>query len=32
MGLEDERLTFQHAGRVRKLTDIGGEVLHSLIG
>ena len=32
MGLEDERLTFQHAGRIRKLTDIGGEVLHSLIG
>ncbi len=31
LGLEDERLTFVHAGRVRKLTDIGGHVLHSLI-
>lgn len=31
MGLEDERLTFQHAGRIRKLTDIGGHILHSLI-
>ena len=31
MGLEDERLTFTHAGRIRKLTDIGGEILDGLI-
>ena len=31
MGLEDERLTYTHAGRIRKLTDIGGHVLDELI-
>ena len=31
MGLEDDRLTYTHAGRIRKLTDIGGHVLHDLI-
>ncbi|MDB4691371.1 DUF1501 domain-containing protein [Verrucomicrobia bacterium] len=32
MGLHDEDLTFRHAGRIRKLTDIGGHVLHDVIG
>jgi hypothetical protein len=27
MGLSDQRLTYLHAGRFRKLTDIGGQVL-----
>jgi hypothetical protein len=27
LGLDDTRLTYQHAGRIRKLTDIGGRVL-----
>ena len=31
MGLHDESLTFRHAGRVRKLTDIGGKVLNEII-
>ena len=31
MGLNDERLTFKHAGRIRKLTDIGGKVLTEMI-
>ena len=31
MGLEDEQLTFTHAGRIRKLTDIGGHLLDNLI-
>ena len=31
MGLEDEQLTFRHAGRIRKLTDIGGHVLQGII-
>jgi len=31
MGLEDERLRFLHAGRLRRLTDIGGQVLHEII-
>ena len=31
MGLDDETLTYRHAGRIRKLTDIGGHVLHDLI-
>lgn len=31
MGLYDEELTFQHAGRIRKLTDIGGKVLREII-
>ncbi len=32
MGLHDEQLTYKHAGRIRKLTDIGGRVLRGLIG
>ena len=31
MGLHDEQLTYQHAGRIRKLTDIGGKVLKEII-
>lgn len=31
MGLQDHKLTFQHAGRIRKLTDIGGKVLKEIV-
>jgi hypothetical protein len=31
MGLDDSRLTYLHAGRFRKLTDIGGSVLKEII-
>ncbi|MBT5928192.1 MAG: DUF1501 domain-containing protein [Verrucomicrobia bacterium] len=31
MGLDDERLIFHHAGRIRKLTDIGGNPLQGII-
>jgi hypothetical protein len=31
MGLDDERLRFLHAGRLRRLTDIGGQVLDEII-
>ena len=31
MGLHDEELTYKHAGRIRKLTDIGGKVLNGII-
>jgi len=31
MGLEDTRLTYLHAGRFRKLTDIGGSVLKEIV-
>ena len=31
MGMRDTELTYQHAGRIRKLTDIGGKVLNELI-
>jgi hypothetical protein len=31
MGLDDERLRYLHAGRLRRLTDIGGEILHEII-
>src|SRR6266446_5992907 len=31
MGLDDPGLTYLHAGRFRKLTDIGGTVIKSLI-
>jgi hypothetical protein len=31
LGLNDERLTYLHAGRYRKLTDIGGRVLKEVI-
>ncbi len=31
MGLHDKKLTYRHAGRIRMLTDIGGEVLHKIV-
>ncbi len=31
MGLDDRRLTYLHAGRFRKLTDIGGSVIKNVI-
>jgi hypothetical protein len=31
MGLDDDRLRFQHAGRMRQLTDVGGEILQEII-
>ncbi len=31
MGMDDEELTWLHAGRIRRLTDIGGQVLHQVI-
>ena len=31
MGLHDEQLTYRHAGRIRKLTDIGGKVIDEII-
>lgn len=31
MGLDDESLTWLHAGRLRRLTDIGGQVLREII-
>jgi hypothetical protein len=31
LGLSDERLTYLHAGRFRRLTDIGGQVLQQII-
>jgi hypothetical protein len=31
LGLDDKRLTYLHAGRFRKLTDIGGNVLHEIV-
>ena len=31
MGLDDELLRFHHAGRLRRLTDIGGTVLKDMI-
>jgi hypothetical protein len=32
LGLNDERLTYLHAGRFRRLTDIGGQTLKQIIG
>jgi hypothetical protein len=32
MGLDQDRLTFLHAGRYKKLTDIGGRVIQEVIG
>jgi hypothetical protein len=32
MGLDDEQLRFLHAGRQRRLTDIGGRVLDDVVG
>jgi hypothetical protein len=31
LGLDDKRLTYLHAGRFRKLTDIGGNVLKEIV-
>ena len=31
MGLHDDRLTYLHAGRYRRLTDIGGQVLKPVV-
>ena len=31
MGLEQNRLTFLHAGRCKKLTDIGGRVIREIV-
>ncbi len=31
LGLSDQRLTYLHAGRYRRLTDIGGQVLRQMI-
>ena len=31
MGLDDGRLTYLHASRFRKLTDIGGSVITSIV-
>jgi hypothetical protein len=31
LGLNDDRLTYLHAGRFRRLTDIGGRVLQNII-
>jgi hypothetical protein len=31
MGLDDEELRYLHAGRLRQLTDVGGEVLDGVI-
>ena len=32
MGLDQEAVNYQHAGRIRKLTDIGGRVLKDIVG
>ena len=31
MGLDDQRLRYLHAGRLRRLTDTGGHVLHDIV-
>ena len=31
MGLDQERLTYLHAGRYKKLTDIGGRVISEVM-
>ena len=31
LGLDDERLTYQYAGRIRRLTDIRGNVLKQIL-
>jgi hypothetical protein len=31
LGLDQERLTYLHAGRYKKLTDIGGRVIREII-
>ena len=32
MGFDHEKLTFRHAGRDFRLTDVHGEVVHDIIG
>ena len=32
MGLDHANLTYFHAGRDMRLTDVGGRVIHSIIG
>ncbi len=32
LGIDHERLTFTHAGRAYRLTDVHGHVVHSLVG
>jgi hypothetical protein len=32
MGLNQERLSYLHAGRYKKLTDIGGRVIQEILG
>ena len=32
LGLDHERLTFRHAGRDFRLTDVHGNVLHDVLG
>ena len=32
MGLNDEKLNYLHAGRIRRLTDIGGHVISEIMG
>jgi hypothetical protein len=32
LGLQDERLTYLHSGRFRRLTDTGGSVLKAIVG
>ena len=31
LGLDDDKLTWLHAGRLRKLSDIGGRILSQII-
>ena len=32
LGLDHERLTYRYAGRDIRLTDVGGRVLHDVVG
>jgi uncharacterized protein (DUF1501 family) len=32
MGLDHERLTYRHAGRDYRLTDVSGRVVHEIVG
>ena len=31
LGLDQDRLTFYHGGRLKRLTDNGGEIIHGLL-
>ena len=31
MGLDQEAVNYRHAGRIRKLTDIGGRILKEIV-